>query len=296
MQLETYQAFINGAFCDSTSGETFETFNPYTGKAWFNIARCDEKDVKLAVTAARNAFDNGPWSKMTATQRGAILRRFGDLIARDADMLAQIEVRDNGKLYAEMKTQLRYLPEWFYYFGGLADKIEGAVLPIDKPDMFAFTRSEPVGVVVAISPWNSSLLLTIWKLAPALAAGCTVIIKPSEHTSVSTIAFMKLAQEADFPPGVINVVTGFGAEVCAPLTAASGVNKIAFTGSAKLRDPMDEATQVGPVTTKAQNQRVLDYIDIARAEGGIASWVEALPMWRVQMRVGSFSQQCFWHS
>lgn len=347
--LETYQAFINGEFCDSASGETFESFNPYTGEVWAHVARCDENDVALAVTAARNAFDDGPWRKMTATQRGAKLRRLGDLIARDADILAEIEVRDNGKLYAEMQTQLRYIPEWFYYFGGLADKIEGAVLPIDKPDMFAFTRREPVGVVAAITPWNSPLLLTAWKLAPALAAGCTMILKPSEHTSASTIAFMKLVQEADFPPGVINVVTGFGADVGAPLTSASGVDKIAFTGgdvggrhvaktaaetfkhvtlelggkspqlvfadadldsavngvvsgifaasgqtciagsrllvhrsihdefiekfkeiagSAKLGDPMDETTQVGPVTTKAQFQRVLDYMEIARSEGG----------------------------
>lgn len=347
--LETYQAFINGEFCDSASGETFESFNPYTGKVWAHVARCNENDVELAVTAARNAFDDGPWRKMTATQRGAMLHRLGDLIARDADMLAEIEVKDNGKLYAEMQTQLRYIPEWFYYFGGLADKIEGAVLPIDKPDMFAFTRREPVGVVAAITPWNSPLLLTAWKLAPALAAGCTMILKPSEHTSASTIAFMKLVQEADFPPGVINVVTGFGADVGAPLTSAAGVDKIAFTGgdvggrhvaktaaetfkhvtlelggkspqlvfadadldsavngvvsgifaasgqtciagsrllvhrsihdefiekfkeiagSAKLGDPMDETTQVGPVTTKAQYQRVLDYMEIARSEGG----------------------------
>lgn len=347
--MENYQAFINGEFCASLSGKTFDSFTPYTGKIWAKIAQCDASDAKLAVDAAREAFDNGPWSKMTATERGAILRKLGDLIARDADKLAEIEVLDNGKLLAEMQGQCRYIPQWFYYYGGLADKIEGSVLPIDKPDMFTYTSREPVGVVVAITPWNSPLLLTTWKLAPALAAGCTIILKPSEHTSASTLELMKLVQEAGFPAGVINVVTGFGAEVGMPLTEATGVDKIAFTGGdvggrhvaksaadtfkhvtlelggksaqlvfedanldsavngvvsgifaasgqtciagsrllvhssvhdefvekfinvagqAKIGNPMDLDTQVGPVTTKAQHQRVLDYIEIAKSEGG----------------------------
>ena len=140
-------------------------------------------------------------------------------------------MRDNGKLLAEMQGQLNYIPQWYYYFGGLADKIQGAVIPLDKKGYFNFTRYEPLGVVAVITPWNSPLLLTAWKLAPALAAGCTAVLKPSEFTSASTLEFVKLIEEAGFPPGVVNVVTGFGKEVGTPLVEHPLVKKIAFTGS-----------------------------------------------------------------
>jgi aldehyde dehydrogenase (NAD+) len=159
-----------------------------------------------------------------------LLVKVADLIERHAERLARIETRDNGKLLAEMSVQLRYIPQWFRYFGGLADKIEGAVLPIDKPSMFTFTRREPIGVVAAIVPWNSPLLLLTWKLAPLLAAGNTAVIKPSEHASCSTLAFLELFAEAGFPPGVVNSVTGFPAEAGEPLVRHPGVAKIAFTG------------------------------------------------------------------
>ena len=146
-----------------------------------------------------------------------LLRRLADLIAAEADRLAEIETRDNGKLITEMRTQLRYIPQWFHYFGGLADKIEGRVIPIDKPGMFNFTREEPLGVVAAITPWNSPLMLATWKLAPALAAGNTVVWKPSEFSSVSALEFGKLFEKAGFPPGVVNIVTGFGTEIGEPL-------------------------------------------------------------------------------
>ncbi len=181
--------------------------------------------------AAHRAFTTGAWPQFTASQRGALLRKFGDLLARDARKLAELEVRDNGKLIAEMHGQLNYLPQWFYYFGGLADKVEGAVIPLDKKGFLNYTRHEPLGVVAAITPWNSPLLLTAWKLAPALAAGCTMVIKPSEFTSVSTLEFVKLFEEAGFPPGVVNVVTGFGKDVGTPLVEHELVRKIAFTGS-----------------------------------------------------------------
>src|SRR4051794_36369370 len=148
----------------------------------------------------------------------------------DAEKLAAIEVRDNGKLLAEMAGQVRYIPEWFYYFGGLADKIEGGVLPTDKPNLFSYTKREPLGVVVAITPWNSPLLLLTWKLAPALAAGNTVVIKPSEFTSCSTLALMELVKEAGLPDGVVNTVTGYGSEVGAALVEHPLVAKVAFTG------------------------------------------------------------------
>jgi (Z)-2-((N-methylformamido)methylene)-5-hydroxybutyrolactone dehydrogenase len=174
-------------------------------------SRADAREADRAVEAAHRAFTRGAWPALTATQRGALLRRLGDLIARDAEKLAAIEVRDNGKLIAEIGAQLRYIPQWFYFFGGLADKIDGAVLPIDKADMFTFTWREPVGVVAAITPWNSPLLLTAWKMAPALAAGCTMVIKPSEHTSASMLELAPLFEEAGFPPGVVNAVTGLAA-------------------------------------------------------------------------------------
>jgi acyl-CoA reductase-like NAD-dependent aldehyde dehydrogenase len=346
--LPRFRMFIGGAWVDAASGEWFESFDPYAGKPWALIARGGGADVDAAVSAAHAAFTSGDWPKLNATQRGALLRRLGDLIARDAEKLASIEVRDNGKLLAEMGAQVRYLPQWYYYYGGLADKIEGAVIPIDKPNTLNFTRHEPVGVVAAIMPWNSPLLLTSWKLAPALAAGCTVVLKPSEHTSASILEFCKLIEEAGFPKGVVNVVTGFGPEVGGPLVAHPKVNKVAFTGgdaagqkvyesaarglkkvtlelggkspnivfddavlddavkgvvsgifaatgqtciagsrllvqrtieaefvaklvalaaTARMGDPLSLETQVGPVTTRPQFEKILGYIDVAKGEG-----------------------------
>ena len=168
---------------------------------------------------------------MTASARGKVMRKLADLVAANAERLAEIEVRDNGKLLAEMLGQVRYHPEWWRYFGGLADKIEGAVVPIDKPDTFAFTTHEPMGVVAALTAWNSPLLFIAWKCAPAIAAGCTVVVKPSEFASASTLEFAALTKEAGFPDGVFNVVTGFGQEAGAALVDHPGVAKITFTGS-----------------------------------------------------------------
>jgi (Z)-2-((N-methylformamido)methylene)-5-hydroxybutyrolactone dehydrogenase len=228
--LQKYRMYVGGQWVEPAEGEWFESFNPYTGKPWALIPKGTAADVEQAVDAAHAALTTGDWPKLNATQRGALLRRLGDLIARDAERLGAIEVRDNGKLFAEMGAQLRYMPQWYYYFGGLADKIEGAVIPIDKANTFNFTRHEPVGVVAAIIPWNSPLLLLTWKLAPALAAGCTMVIKPSEFTSASALEFCKLIEEAGIPKGVVNVVTGFGADVGEPLVLHPKVAKVAFTG------------------------------------------------------------------
>ena len=203
----------------------------FVATPWALIPRGTAEDVDRAVRAAHRAFTEGEWPALTASHRGALLRRLGDLITERAKMLAEIEVRDNGKLYAEMSMQTAYMAQWYHYYGGLADKIEGAVLPTDKADTFNFTRYEPLGVVAAIVPWNSPLLLLAWKLAPALAAGNTVVIKPSEYTSASTLEFMKLVEQAGFPPGVVNVVTGLGPDVGAPLVEHPLVAKVAFTGS-----------------------------------------------------------------
>lgn len=209
---------------------TFESFDPFTAKPWALIPADGPDQVNKAVAAAKAAFKSRDWAGLTATARGKLLNRLADLIFANADRLAAIETRDNGKLLSEMTTQLRYIPEWYRYFGGLSDKIEGAVLPIDKANMFAFTRHEPLGVIAAIVPWNSPLLLLTWKLAPLLAAGNTVVIKPSEHAAASTLEFVKLFADAGFPAGVVNTVTGMPLEVGVPLVSHPDVAKIAFTG------------------------------------------------------------------
>jgi aldehyde dehydrogenase (NAD+) len=229
--LQRYRMFIGGEWVEAASGEHFGSDNPYTGKPWASIPRGGAADAARAVESAHKALTTGEWPKCNATKRGALLRKLGDLITEHSKALAETEVRDNGKLYAEMSAQTAYMAQWYYYFGGLADKIEGSVIPIDKPDTFNYTRYEPMGVIAMIIPWNSPLLLLAWKLAPALAAGNTVVVKPSEYTSASALEFMKLIEAAGFPPGVVNVLTGFGAEVGTPLVEHPKVAKVAFTGS-----------------------------------------------------------------
>ncbi|HEY9447571.1 MAG TPA: aldehyde dehydrogenase [Burkholderiales bacterium] len=229
--LAKYRMYIGGEWAEPAGGDYIESDNPYTGQPWALVPRGNAVDADRAVAAARKAFTSGEWPKLAASKRGALLRKLGDLIADQAKFLAEIEVRDNGKLYAEMSAQTAYMAQWYYYYGGLADKIEGAVIPSDKPDTFNYTRHEPLGVVVAIIPWNSPLLLLAWKLAPALAAGNTVVVKPSEYTSASALEFMRLIEAAGFPPGVVNVVTGYGAEIGTPLVEHPHVAKVAFTGS-----------------------------------------------------------------
>jgi aldehyde dehydrogenase (NAD+) len=325
-----------------------DTINPYTGKAWAKIPQGCAKDVDRAVAAAKHAMTEGPFSKMTATERGKMMLRLADLVTKHAERLAEIEVQDNGKLIAEMRGQMNYHPEWWRYYGGLADKVEGSVMPIDKPDIFAFTRHEPVGVVGALTAWNSPLLFIAWKCAPAIAAGCSVVIKPSEFTSASTLEYAALTKEAGFPDGVFNVVAGYGPDAGSALVDHPDVAKITFTGSdatgariyaqaaktmkrvtlelggkspnivfddcnldkaaagvvsgifaatgqtciagsrllvqnsikeaftkkvaelgatARKGNPMEADTNIGPVTTPAQYQKILDYIDIAKKEG-----------------------------
>jgi acyl-CoA reductase-like NAD-dependent aldehyde dehydrogenase len=229
-ELESFELFIDGQARDAQSGRTFQTFDPYTGQPWARIPDGEAHDIDAAVAAARRALE-GPWARFTGFQRAKILRRLGELIERDAEKLARMEVRDSGKLYREMIFQLRYLPEWFNYYAGLADKIEGRTIPTDKSNFFVFTTRQPVGVVAAITPWNAPLMLMAFKLAPALAAGCTFIIKPSEHAPASTLAFAKLVDEAGFPPGVFNVVTGLDRHLGAHLAGHPGVDKVVFTGS-----------------------------------------------------------------
>jgi acyl-CoA reductase-like NAD-dependent aldehyde dehydrogenase len=347
--VKKHQMLIGGKWVDPASGEWFESVNPYTAKPWALVPRGSKADVDQAIAAAKCAF-HGEWRKMTASARGAMIHKFGELVAAEAPRLAEIESTDNGKLIAEMRGQLNYIPQWFYYYAGLADKIEGRVIPIDKPGVFNFTREEPLGVVAAITPWNSPLLLATWKLAPALAAGNTVVWKPSEFSSVSAFAFGELFEKAGFPPGVVNIITGFGGEVGEPLITHQDVAKVAFTGgdktgehvyglaargikhvtlelggksanivfddadldqavkgvvsgifaatgqtciagsralihrsihaefverlldlakTARMGNPLDASTQVGPVTTRPQYEKILDYIRIAKEEGAV---------------------------
>ena len=229
--MKFYNHFINGEWVEPTKNEYFDTENPFTGEVWAKVARGCEKDADQAVKAAKAAFDNGAWADMRPTQRGKLLVRLAEIIEREAERLANIEVRDNGKLITEMSAQTKYLAEWYRYYGGLADKIEGAVLPADRPGIFNYTRYEPLGVIGMITAWNSPLLLLAWKLAPALAAGNTAVIKPSEFTSASSLEFMELVNEAGFPKGVVNCITGYGLEIGAAMVKHSDVAKVAFTGS-----------------------------------------------------------------
>jgi acyl-CoA reductase-like NAD-dependent aldehyde dehydrogenase len=214
---------------EPADGGYIESFNPTTGEAWYRAAVGTRADVDRAVEAARAALTAPEWWNLSQTQRGKLLRRLGAIISDHTDELARIEVLDNGKLIREMRLQLQRLPDWFDYFGGIADKIEGTVIPGASREILNYTLREPVGVVGAIIPWNSPLLLTAFKLAPALAVGNTIIVKPSEHTSASMLELVPLIEEAGFPRGVVNVVTGAG-ETGALLAEHPGVDKVAFTG------------------------------------------------------------------
>lgn len=346
--MQQYQLFINNEWLNPTSGEWFESTEPFSGKPWALIPKGNASDADQAVQAAHTAFESPAWRDLTATQRGALLRRLADLVAHNVERLASTEQRDNGKLISEVSGQVQNVAQWFHYYAGLADKVQGAVVPINKSGVFNYTRHEPLGVVAAITPWNSPLALTVWKIAPALAAGNTIVVKPSEYTSASLLELAGLVKEAGFPPGVFNVITGFGAEVGEPLVRHPLVAKVAFTGgdaagqkinemaardfkkvtlelggksanivfddadleqavkgavagifgaagqtcmagsrllvqrsihdafvarlievagAAVIGDPARHDTQIGPIATAAQFQKILQYIEIAKSEG-----------------------------
>ena len=225
-----YQIFVDGAWCEGSAGQTMTSENPATGKAWATFACASPADVDRAISAARRTLNDPAWRDLSQTQRGKLLYRLADLIQEHAQTIGQVETTDSGKLLAETASQTAYVADYYRYYAGLADKIEGAVLPIDKPDMHVFTRPEPIGVVVAIVPWNAQMFLTATKLGPALAAGCTVILKASELAPTPMLEFAKLIEQAGFPPGTVSVITG-DAENCAiPLTRHPDVDRIAFTG------------------------------------------------------------------
>lgn len=228
MTMRRFQQYVDGAFEDGEA--RYESVDPATGAVWAEMPEAREGDVDRAVCAASRAFREGLWPTMTATQRGKLLARLADLVAENAGRLAEIETRDTGKIIRETSAQIAYVADYYRYYAGLADKIEGAHLPIDKPDMEVWTRREPVGVVAAIVPWNSQLFLAAVKIGPALAAGCTLVVKASEDGPGPLLEFARLVHEAGFPPGVVNVVTGFGPSCGSALTRHPGVDHIAFTG------------------------------------------------------------------
>ncbi len=222
---------IAGEQVAPASGAYFDSHNPATRETLYAAARGDATDVDRAVTAARRAFEDPRWRDLSQTKRGLLLRRLGDLVAQNAEELARTESLDNGKLLREMRGQLAALPEYYFYYAGLADKIQGDVIPTSDRAVLNYTLREPLGVVGAITPWNSPLTLTTSKLAPALCAGNTMVIKPSEYTSASVLRLAELVEEAGFPPGTVNVVTGFGAEAGQALVDHPSIAKISFTGS-----------------------------------------------------------------
>ncbi|WP_428936054.1 aldehyde dehydrogenase [Streptomyces sp. ACT015] len=227
----TLRHVIGGEQAEPASGAYFESTNPATREVLYRAARGDAADVDRAVAAARSAFEDPRWRDLSQTRRGHLLRRLGELIAENAEELARTETLDNGKLLREMRGQLAALPEYYHYYAGLADKIHGDFIPTSDRRVLNYTAREPLGVVGAITPWNSPLTLTSSKLAPALCAGNTVVVKPSEHTSASVLRLAELALEAGFPPGAVNVVTGFGAEAGQALVDHRDLAKISFTGS-----------------------------------------------------------------
>jgi len=230
-ELERFGLFIDGKSVESVSGQTFESLNPYTGQPWAVVADGTPNDVDLAVDAPRRAFD-GDWGRMSGFERAAALRRVGDQIALNVDRLAYLDVQDNGKLLREMRGQMEVLPQYYYYFSGLADKLEGRTVPqLDPRRYFGYTRREPLGVVGAITPWNSPLLLLTFKLAPLLAAGNTCVVKPSEHAPASTLAFAQVLHDAGLPSGVFNVVSSWSRATGEALAGHRGIDKVAFTGS-----------------------------------------------------------------
>lgn len=228
---ERLQHFIDGEYVAPAGGGYFESTNPATLEVLYEAARGTAADVDGAVAAARTAYESPAWAGLTATKRGHLLRRLADLIGEHTDELAMLESLDNGKLLREMRGQMATLPEYYSYYAGLADKVQGSQIPTSNLAILNYTQREPLGVVGAITPWNSPLTLTTSKIAPALAAGNTVVIKPSEYTSRTVLRLAELATEAGFPAGVVNVVTGLGAEAGASLVSHPDLAKISFTGS-----------------------------------------------------------------
>ena len=344
-----YKMLINGIWQDASDGKRFDSINPTTEKAWCSVPESTEEDINRAVESAHVAFTSGPWAHLTPTERGKYLRRLAELLNEKSEHLGRIETIDTGKMLKETRWQAKYIAEFFHFYAGCADKICGQTLPIDKPDMITLTLREPLGVIAAVVPWNSQLFLVAVKIGPALAAGNTVVLKASEHASAAMLEFGKLVEEAGFPAGVVNIVTGHADPCGRALTSHPLVQRISFTGGTsaarhvvrnsaenfaqvslelggkspfivfddaniesavngsiagifgasgqscvagsrlylhnsiadqfldkmllqaqniKLGDPLEDATQMGPLATYAQIEHVERQVEMAKAEGG----------------------------
>jgi acyl-CoA reductase-like NAD-dependent aldehyde dehydrogenase len=298
------QHFIGGKPVEPDCGEYFPSTNPATREVLYEAARGNAADIDAAVESATETFLDPRWRDLSQTKRGHLLRRLADLIGEHGEELARSESLDNGKLLREMRGQLATLPEYYYYYAGLADKIHGSVIPTSDRQVLNYTIREPLGVVGAITPWNSPLTLTTSKLAPALCAGNTVVIKPSEYTSATVLKLAELVIEAGFPPGAVNVVTGFGGEapnivfsdanvanaamgVVAGIFAAAGQTCIAGSrvfaqraiydellqrvadraASIRMGNPLDDDTEIGPLAFEDQRNKVASYVELGRSEG-----------------------------
>jgi len=266
-----YQLYIDGEFCEASDGNRFESVNPATGEAWASAPGATEADVDRAVRAAHRALTAGAWPAMTATQRGRLLYRLADLVADAAHHLGGIETTDSGKLAAETRAQSAYVADYYRYYAGLADKIQGDTLPIDKPDLHVYTTREPVGVVAAIVPWNAEMFLTATKVGPALAAGNTVVIKASEVAPAPLLEFARVIDEVGFPPGVVNLVTGFGEPCGRALTSHPLVDKVAFTGGVETARHIVANTvhNLAPVTLELGGKSPIMVFDDADFEGAV---------------------------
>jgi (Z)-2-((N-methylformamido)methylene)-5-hydroxybutyrolactone dehydrogenase len=274
-----YQLYIGGEWSDAEGGATFESVNPYTSEPWAVVPAAGIADAERAVDAAAAAM-SGDWGALSGFERAGLMRDLARLIERDADQLARAETQDNGKLLREMSGQVAYLPAWLNYFAGIADKLEGSTIPSDRSNFLIYTRREPVGPVVAIVPWNSPLLLLMWKLAPAFAAGCSVIVKPSESTPVSALELAALVEEAGFPAGAFNVVTSDTPDVGRALVDNPGVKKVAFTGSSSIGSKVAQAAAARFARTTLElggksAQLVFEDADLEAAANGVVAGIFA---------------------
>jgi acyl-CoA reductase-like NAD-dependent aldehyde dehydrogenase len=276
-EIPHFKMFINGEWVNSSSNKKIETLNPENNEVWATVPEANEQDVDHAVKSAQKAFDNS-WSTLHPRERAKYLRLIADQLRNNAEHLGKIETIDTGKLYRETKTQANYIAEYYDYFAGLADKVEGTVVPIDKPDMQVTTTRIPIGVVAAIIPWNSQMLLTAVKLAPALAMGNTVVIKASELAPVTLLEFAKLVEKIGIPKGVINVITGLGEPCGKALTTHDLVERIAFTGGPEtakhiVKNSSENLSQVSLELGGKSPVAVFDDADQENALNGITAGI-----------------------
>src|SRR4051794_20322423 len=277
--LEEMDFFVGGEWTAAADGRRFDSINPTTGEPWAAVAAAGSDDVDRCVRAARAAFESPTWRGLAASERGLLLFRLADAIAADAERIGSLETRDNGKLYREMLIQLQLVPKWIRYFAGMADKLEGTTIPLDRLSVLNYTVPEPLGVVAIVTPWNSPVFLTMMAAAPALAAGNTVVVKPSEVTSASMLAVAELADAVGFPPGVFNVITGLG-ETGKALVEHPLVDKISLTGGVEAGRAVGRAAaaRFTPVTLELGGKSaniVFEDANLDAAESGVLAGIFA---------------------